>query len=51
MENLEIRRFDNNDATTVSLLIWKSFMEVNIELGMPYGYANILFYVFKRKCS
>jgi GNAT superfamily N-acetyltransferase len=31
MENLEIRRFDNNDATTVSKLICRNFLEVNIK--------------------
>jgi len=31
MENLEIRRFDNKDAVTVSKLICRNFMEVNIK--------------------
>ena len=31
MENLLIRRFDNNDATTISKLICRNFMEVNIK--------------------
>ena len=31
MENLEIRRFENNDATTVSKLICRNFLEVNIK--------------------
>jgi N-acetylglutamate synthase-like GNAT family acetyltransferase len=30
MENLDIRRFDNNDATTVSKIICRNFLEVNI---------------------
>jgi len=31
MENLEIRRFENNDASTVSKLICRNFLEVNIK--------------------
>jgi len=31
MENLEIRRFNNDDANTVSKLICRNFMEVNIK--------------------
>ena len=31
MGNLEIRRFDNNDATTVSRIICRNFLEVNIK--------------------
>ena len=31
MENLEIRRFDNNDATIVSKIICRNFLEVNIK--------------------
>ena len=31
MENLEIRRFDNKDAVTVSKLICRNFLEVNIK--------------------
>lgn len=30
MENLEIRRFEKNDATTVSKIICRNFLEVNI---------------------
>ncbi|WP_298839641.1 GNAT family N-acetyltransferase [Clostridium sp.] len=30
MEKLEIRRFDNNDATIVSKMICRNFLEVNI---------------------
>ncbi|MCT4598144.1 MAG: GNAT family N-acetyltransferase [Vallitalea sp.] len=31
MDNVEIRRFNNNDASTVSKIICKNFMEVNIK--------------------
>ena len=31
MENLKIRRFDKNDATTVSKIICRNFLEVNIK--------------------
>lgn len=31
MEKLEIRRFDNNDATIVSKIICRNFLEVNIK--------------------
>lgn len=31
MKTFEIRRFDNNDATTVSKIICRNFLEVNIE--------------------
>ena len=31
MENLEIRRFDNNDAITVSKIICRNFSEVNVK--------------------
>jgi len=31
MKNLEIRRFDNKDATTVSKIICRNFLEVNIK--------------------
>jgi GNAT superfamily N-acetyltransferase len=31
MENIEIRRFNNDDATTVSKLICRNFLEVNIK--------------------
>ena len=31
MENLEIRRFNNNDATTISKIICRNFLEVNIK--------------------
>lgn len=30
MENLEMRRFENNDATTISKIICRNFLEVNI---------------------
>jgi GNAT superfamily N-acetyltransferase len=31
MENLEIRKFDNNDGTAVSKIICRNFLEVNIK--------------------
>jgi len=31
MEDLEIRKFNNDDAKTVSKLICRNFMEVNIK--------------------
>jgi N-acetylglutamate synthase-like GNAT family acetyltransferase len=31
MQNLEVRRFNNNDATTVSEIICRNFLEVNIK--------------------